>query len=145
MAALEQSASELARGMAKNSPVGGANGVEGVSAAARESSDIWLNSDERPDSAELAAGSRTEAPVVSAVVNDDPKDDRTEASGCLEREEAGVGTRGRVSPTVMEAEAAAGAVADVFAPGSPGREMAELTEPHGTLKMMAVPLTTSDT
>lgn len=116
-----------------------------MSVTVRESPDIWLNNDERPDSAELAAGLTTEAPVVSEAANDDPKDDRTEASGGREMEEVGVGTRGRGSPTVMVAEAAGGAVADVFVPGSPGSEITELTEPHGTLKMMAVPLTTSDT
>lgn len=130
--------------MTKSSPAGGESGVEGVSVTVRESPDIWLNNDERPDSAELAAGSTTEAPVVSAVANDDPKDNRTEASGGREIE-VGVGTRGRGSPTVMVAEAAGGAVADVFVPGSLGSEITELTEPHGTLKMMAVPLTTSDT
>lgn len=135
--------------MTKSSPAGGESAIEGVSVAVavavRESPDIWLNNDERPNSAELAAGSMTEALVVSALANDDPKDDRTEASGGREIEEVVVGPRGRGSPTVMVAEAAGGAVADVFVPGSPGSDTTELTEPHGTLKMMAVPLTTSDT
>ena len=110
--------------------------------AVRESPDIWLNSDDRPDNAELAAGSTPLASVIPTDVNDDPKDDRTEVSGGRGLEEASVGMKGEVAPTVMEADAAAGAVAVAVAAGS---EVTGLTEPHGTLKMMAVPPTRSDT
>lgn len=98
-----------------------------IAAAVRDISEIWLIRDDRPDKAEFATtlvpDMSVGAAATDALIRDELIEDSSEAS-CGEVDEACVGGKGKVPPTVSDAETVTGAV--TVGPSGPELEAVEL-------------------